>query len=163
MVAWSAAAASLAFVVLTVFAIVTLRSASQKVARLEERSLRVEQEAVALLVELRKLSERAAETTVKLNRQLSRTDRLFEAAEQLEDAVRQTADAAQRVSGTIHRTAVQHVERTAAAHKERIGEALDWAELGWTAWQWWQSKRAAAAAADSPPPEERKDGVRSTT
>lgn len=163
MAAWSAAAASLAFVVLTVFAIVAMRSASRKVERLEERSMRIEQEAVALLVDLRKLSERAAETTVKLNKQLSRTDRLFEAAEQLEDAVRQTADAAQRVSGTIHRTAVQHVERTAIAHKERIGEALDWAELGWTAWQWWQAKRAAAAAADSPVPEERKDGVRSTT
>jgi len=160
MVAWSAAAASLAFVVLTVFAIMSLRSASRKLGRLEERSVRVEQEAIALLQELRQLSKQASESTASLNRQLHRTERLFDGTEQLEDAIRQTADAALRVSATIHRTAVRHVERTASVHKERIGEALDWAELGWTAWQWWQAKRAEAAGPSS---EERKDGVRSTT
>src|SRR5690606_25344772 len=130
MVAWSAAAASLAFVVLTVFAVLLLRSASRKLERLEERSIRVEREAVDLLQELRKLSAQASESTASLNRQLQRTERLFEGAEQLGDAIQQTADAALRVTGTIHRTAVRHVE-SAAANKERIGEALDWAELGW--------------------------------
>jgi hypothetical protein len=30
----------------------------------------------------------------------------------------------------------------------RIGETLDWAELGWSVWKWWQTKRAAAANPD---------------
>lgn len=145
MAEWSAAVAAAAFVVLTAAVIVALRSLLARINRFERSVRTIEEQSAAVMQELRELASEASGTVQKVSRQLDRADGLFEAAGRLGESMQQTAAAVTRVTTAIDRTAAAHVERSIKANRERIGDALDWAEAGWTAWRWWQAKRESAS------------------
>ena len=161
MAEWSAAAAAAAFIALAVALIVALtvalRDVKKRLERFESSVRTLEAEAVPLLRELRELTAEAAETARKAGRQLDRADKLCRAAEQLGDAAMQSAATVGRVASAIDRTAAAHVERSIRANRERIGGALDWAELGWAAWRWWQARREEAMNGSNRQQDEMRD------
>ncbi|WP_036716596.1 hypothetical protein, partial [Paenibacillus darwinianus] len=96
--------------------------------------------------ELRTLTSQASEATAAVNGQLKRVEKLVSASEQLGEAVERTAKSVHFVSHAINDLAERSLQHASGAGKQKFGEALGWAELGWTAWKWWETKRTEAAA-----------------
>ncbi|REK59464.1 MAG: hypothetical protein C6W55_01290 [Thermobacillus sp.] len=148
MAEWSAAAAAASFVVLTIALLAALRGLMKRLNRFEQTIRSIEAESVPLLREIRGLAAEAGQVMRRTGRQVERLDRLLDAAQQWEGAVRRSASTVSRITEAVDRAASAHVEQAIVSGRARIGETLDWAELGWSVWKWWQTKRAAAANPD---------------
>ncbi len=46
-----------------------------------------------------------------------------------------------RLSDALAQTADRHIAKAGGKYKHQIADALDWAEVGYTAWHDWQTKR----------------------
>lgn len=149
MAEWSAVVSAAAFVVLTIALIATLRGFMKRLGNFEQTIRSIEAEAVPLLKEIRGLAADAAQVARRTGRQLERLDRLLEAAQQWEGAVRRSAQAVNRITEAVDRAAAVHVEQAIRSGRARIGETLDWAEFGWSVWKWWQAKQAEAKRAEA--------------
>jgi Uncharacterized protein containing a divergent version of the methyl-accepting chemotaxis-like domain len=151
MAEWSAAVAAASFVVLTIALLAALRGFMKRLSRFEQSIRSIEAEAVPLLREIRGLAAEAAQIARRTGRQVERLDRLLDAAQQWEGAVRRSASTVSRITEAVDRAASAHVEQAIRTGRARIGETLDWAEFGWSVWKWWQTKRAAASHPDRTP------------
>jgi len=145
MAEWSAAVAAAAFVVLTVALLAAVRGFMKRLSRFEHTIRAIEAEAVPLLKEIRDLVADASQLARRAGRQAERLERLLEAARQWEGAVRRSASTVSRITEAVDRAAAARVEEAILNGRERFGEALGWAEFGWSVWKWWQAKRAEAA------------------
>ena len=145
-VTWSAAIAAGAFVVLVAGILLALRSALSRLGQLQAAAESMRQDLNKLSLELSGLVQPAEETIRVMHRQLQSASKLFEAAGQVGGAIAHTTSAAQRITSVLSESAEQHAKRYET--KRQVGEALEWAELGMTAWQLWQTNRKAAAPAE---------------
>jgi uncharacterized protein YoxC len=145
MAEWSAVVAAASFVVLTIALLAALRDFRRRIVRFEQAVRSIEAEAVPFMRELRELAAEASQVARRAGRSVERLDRLLEAAQRWEDAVRRSASTACRIADAVDSAAAAHVERAIRSGRARIAETLDWAELGWSVWKWWQSKRAEAS------------------
>lgn len=155
MAEWSAAVAAASFVVLTIALLAVLRGVMKRLSRFEQSIRNIEAEAVPLMREIRGLAAEASQVARRTGRQVERLDRLLDAARQWEGAVRRSASTVSRITEAVDRAAAAHVEQAIRTGRARIGETLDWAELGWSVWKWWQTKRADAAIPGGTPDEMR--------
>ncbi|OMF21331.1 hypothetical protein BK133_28545 [Paenibacillus sp. FSL H8-0548] len=143
---WSAAIAAGAFVILVAGILLVLRSALFKLARVQVMAETMQEDLHKLSLELGGLIKPAEETIIAAHRQLQAASKLFEAAGQVGGAIAHTTSAAERISSLLSESAEQHAKRPET--KRQVGEALEWAELGMTAWQLWQTSRKGSVAAD---------------
>lgn len=143
---WSAAIAAGAFVVLVSGILLALRSALIRLGQVQAAAESMRQDLNKLSLELGGLVQPAEETIRVMHRQLQAASKLFEAAGQVGGAIANTTSAAQRITSVLSESAEQHAKRYET--KRQVGEALEWAELGMTAWQLWQTSRKAASAAE---------------
>ncbi|KRE49672.1 DUF948 domain-containing protein [Paenibacillus sp. Soil522] len=143
---WSAAIAAGAFVVLVVGILLSLRSALIRLGQVQTAAESMRQDLNKLSLELGGLVQPAEETIRVMHRQLQAASKLFEAAGQVGGAIANTTSAAQRITSVLSESAEKHAKRYDT--KRQVGEALEWAELGMTAWQLWQTSRKAAASAE---------------
>jgi uncharacterized protein YoxC len=134
-----------AFVVLVSAILLMLQQVGKKISRLAAAAESVQEEVLALIGELRNLSRSTADTVAGMQRQLKRADRLLGAADELGDTASNAAAAARRITEAVEQTAMRFVAQAEERYKPQINEALDWTELGLTAWRWWQSKRHPAS------------------
>ncbi|WP_028610282.1 DUF948 domain-containing protein [Paenibacillus harenae] len=143
--AWSAAIAAAAFVILTAGILLAVRSALGRLAEAQASAAAMQQDLHKLMKELSGLVRPAEDTIRAAHRQLQAVNSLFEAAGQVGGAIANTTSTVERVTAVLSESAEQHAKR--AATKRQFGEALEWAELGMAAWQLWQTSRKAAATA----------------
>jgi uncharacterized protein YoxC len=162
---WSAAVAAGTFVVLALGILIALRAALAKLEKITQATVSMQRELnrqaseLAGLVqeelsvrssELGSLMQQSEETMRAVQHQLKSATALFEAAGQVGGAIRHTTSAAEHAAAILSSAASRHASR--AETSRRAGEALDWAELGMTAWQMWQANRKASAKASSDDP-----------
>jgi len=145
MAEWSAAVAAASLVVLTIALLAVLRDVRKRISRFEQAVRSIEAEAVPLLREIRGLAAEAERLARQAERPVERLDRMLEAAQRWEEAVRRSASTVSRIADAVDSAAAVHVERAILNSRARIAETLDWAELGWSVWKWWQAKRAEAS------------------
>lgn len=145
-ITWSAAIAAGAFVVLVVGILLSLRSALNRLGQMQAAANSMQQDLHKLSLELEGLVQPAGETIRTMHRQLQAASKLFEAAGQVGGTIAHTTSAAERITSILSESAEHHSKRYET--KRQVGEALEWAELGMTAWQLWQTSRKAAAPAE---------------
>jgi len=141
MAEWSAVAAAAVFVVLVVGLLIGLRVFLR---RLEQTQASID----AVKADIHKLTDETSAVLKPLEDTIRGIQRGVDAAEGLVQAVRhvggtvvRTTSAVERVTTALSSSAVQHAERI--ARSKQLDEAAQWAELGLTAWQLWQSRRSA--------------------
>ncbi|MBD2867524.1 DUF948 domain-containing protein [Paenibacillus arenilitoris] len=157
-IAWSAAVAAGAFVLLAIGMLIALRSALGRLARAQASAEAMQRDVHKLAQELSGLAAPAEATIREAHKHLQSAGRLFEAAGQVGAAIAHTTSAVERVSSVLSESAERHANR--AATKRQVEEALEWAELGMAAWQLWQTSRKAAAPAGTvhdPKPERKPE------
>ncbi|RJE89770.1 DUF948 domain-containing protein [Paenibacillus sp. 1011MAR3C5] len=149
MAEWSAVAAAAAFVVLVAGLLIGLR---MMLRRLEQAQASVE----AMQADLHRLSteigavlQPVEQTARGVQRSLEAAGGLVQAVRQVSGTVERTSSAVERVATTLSASAVKHAERIATSR--HLDEAAQWAELGLTAWQLWQSRSKADSNPDSRP------------
>ncbi|MOA11103.1 hypothetical protein D3C78_1310240 [compost metagenome] len=140
---WSAAITAGAFVILTAGILYALRSALGKLAQLQASAAAAQDDLHKLTTELSGLVKPAEDTIRAAHRQLQSAESLFTAAGQIGGAIAHTTSAIEQVTSVLSDAAEKHAKR--ASTKRQAGEAMEWAELGMTAWQLWQSSRREAA------------------
>lgn len=143
-VTWSVAAASAAFIALAAGSLIFLRAMLHRISRMQAAAETMERELQALAADVRGAVVPAGQTFAAVKQQVERTAKLFEAVERFGDSANQVAGAVHRVSSVLADSAARHAERAAGQYREAIGNAMDWAELGLTAWQLLQSQRESA-------------------
>lgn len=141
---WSAAAAAGAFVVLTAGILIAIRFMLTRLARLQASAEAVQRDMHRLSAELSGVLQPAEETIRTVHRQLQSLDGLFTAARQVGGTLEQTTAAMERVTAVLSLSAARHAERI--SEERQANEAMQWAELGMTAWQLWQNSRKQAAS-----------------
>lgn len=149
MAVWGAAAVwlALAAIGVLVFGVLRfIRAARSLLARVGQTVDRLDNETLALIRELRALTAQASDMNAVVFGQLKRVEKLVSASEQLGEAVERSAKSVRFVARAVDDLAGRNLQRATGAGKQKFGEALTWAELGWTAWKWWETKRTEAAA-----------------
>ncbi|TYP73916.1 DUF948 domain-containing protein [Paenibacillus methanolicus] len=139
---WFQACIAIAFVVLVAGVLLWLRSADRKLGRLVESAKAIERSAAEITVKAGGVADPAAEAIRAVHRQIDSAARLFEAARIIGDSADQAAAAVRKMTGVFTDHAASQVERGGGKYKHQIKEALDWAEVGYAAWQFVQSKRS---------------------
>ncbi|GFN30200.1 DUF948 domain-containing protein [Paenibacillus xylaniclasticus] len=134
-------AVTVIFAALTAGLLIGLRTIVSRVVLIQLSSERLEQDVRALLIKLQKTSERADETLELISAQLRAVSGLFQAASLLGESVENASAAVNSMTAALSNKARQQAERIENKKLRGLDEALDWAEVGMTAWQLWQSVR----------------------
>ncbi|UVI28225.1 DUF948 domain-containing protein [Paenibacillus spongiae] len=137
---WLQAAFVAAFVMLVGGVLLWLRAADRKLARLMESAEALQQSTGEMTAQVCSLVGPAADTIRTVQRQLEGTARLFDAARSIGESAEQVSATVNRLSAALSEHAINHTEH-GGKYRKQIAEALDIAEVGYAAWQFWQSKR----------------------
>lgn|GEM_PF-647837 len=142
---WCEVAATIVFAVLTVGLLIGLKKIISRIALIQQSSERLEQDVRALMKKLQGTSERADETLELVSNQLQSVSGLFQAASLFGESVENASAAVNSMTAALSNKARQQAERIENKKLRGLDEALDWAEVGMTAWQLWQSVRDKVA------------------
>ncbi|MCR2806495.1 DUF948 domain-containing protein [Paenibacillus soyae] len=140
MAEWSAAVAAGAFVVLTAGLLIGLRLLLKRVEQTGAAVREAQADLHRLAAEISSVLQPLEESVRSVHRGLEAAEGLVQAVRQVGGTVEKTTSAVERVTDAFSSSAVKHAERIARG--KQLGEAAQWAELGLTAWQLWQSSRS---------------------
>lgn len=154
---WLLAVIAASAVMLAAGILIWLRAADRKLARLLEAAQSVERSAQTAAVQLGELLQPAAAAVRTVGRGLDNAEKIFDAAGRLGEAAEETSAAICRMSAALNATAARHVERAGGKYRSQIADAMDWAEVGLAAWQFWQTKRRDSRSSACPRHDEGHD------
>ncbi|WP_308634826.1 DUF948 domain-containing protein [Paenibacillus silvisoli] len=138
---WLEGAAVAAFIALVVGILLWLRSADRKLARLVQTAGEMEKHTQLAADQVRGLMEPAAATVRTVQHQMEGLSRLAEATKRIGDSANRLSFTVNRLSEELNDTVEKHAAKSGPKVKHGIAEALDWAEVGYAVWQFWQTKR----------------------
>ncbi|MBW7476153.1 hypothetical protein K0T92_15525 [Paenibacillus oenotherae] len=138
---WLEAALVAGFILLVAGILIWLRAADRKLALLLEAAQSMERSVGTTAAQVCEFVQPATESARIVQRQLDQTARIFDAARRVGDAAADASDTLCRMTELLNETASRHVEQAGGKYRHRIADAMDWAEVGLAAWQFWQSKR----------------------
>jgi len=143
----SAAAAALAFAILSVYLITLIQTAKRSLRGTDETLIRIREE----LETVRKQSVSLMAAAEQLARD---ADEKLHAFDPLTRTVRQTGEALQEVSASVKQVSAA-VSRSASSigdmverNQSKAAEFAEFASMGMQLWHRWQSRRAAKAQAN---------------
>ncbi|MBD3919594.1 DUF948 domain-containing protein [Paenibacillus sp. PR3] len=134
-------AATVVFVILTIGLLIGLRVLIIRLRQMQQAGERLEQEMHLLMRKLQGTTERAEIALDLVSTQLKAVNGLFQAASVLGESVENASAAVNAMTAAMANKARQQAERIENKRMKGLDEALDWAEVGMTAWQLWQSVR----------------------
>ncbi|WP_165822378.1 DUF948 domain-containing protein [Paenibacillus montanisoli] len=138
---WLEFAAVAAFVVLVGGILLWLRSTDRKLAKLLQTAEAMERHAKQTADQVCELLVPATATVRTVQKQMEGLSKLAEATKRIGDAANQLSITVNRLSEELNDTVERHAAKSGPKVKHGITEALDWAEVGYAVWQFWQSKR----------------------
>lgn len=141
---WIAAFAATAFVVWVAGTLIAIRALLAKITRLQASAAAVQEDVHRLSGELSQILLPTEQTVRSVQQSVESTEKLFKAAGQIGNTIEATTSAVERVAVTLSSSAAGHADRI--AKRRELDSAVQWAELGLTAWQLWQSGRKSASA-----------------
>jgi uncharacterized protein YoxC len=144
---WLLGAAFVAVIAaLTAGMLIWLRAVDRKLGALLASVQAAQRDCAAATQSAAEAAGEASRALRTVNSYLAAASGLFEAAERVGGAAGEAAQAAQRLTAAVTDSAQRHVRGAGGKYKRQMAEALDWAEIGYTVWQFWQSKRNVSSA-----------------
>ncbi|GGD54220.1 DUF948 domain-containing protein [Paenibacillus nasutitermitis] len=138
---WLTAASVAAFVMLVLGVLLWLRSVDRKLVQLIKAAEAMERHAGAAAAQTCELMEAASKTLKTVQRQLDDASGMLKSVQRIGETVDHTTRAISALSGVLSETTERYVAKSGGKYQRHLSEALDWAEVGYTAWQFWQTKR----------------------
>jgi uncharacterized protein YoxC len=133
--------ATVVFIILTIGLLIGLRIIIMRLRQMQLSAERLEQDMHDLMRTLQGTAERAEVALDLVSAQLKAISGLFQAASVLGESVENASVAVNAMTAAMANKARQQAERIENKRIKGLDEALDWAEVGMTAWQLWQSVR----------------------
>lgn len=144
---WIAAVATAIFAVLTIGILMALCALVTRLHALQQSVLEAQAEITRLSEETRAVLIPAEEAVRNLQEGLGAAKGWFRAMEDAGSMVAKTTTAAEKAAHVLSQSAVRHAERLSQSREAE--QAVQWAELGLTAWQLWRSGRNHTESAQS--------------
>ncbi|MBP3961469.1 MULTISPECIES: hypothetical protein [Paenibacillus] len=138
---WLEGAAVAAFVALVIGILLWLRSADRKLGKLIQTAEAMEQYTQHAAAQVTALMDPVTATVRTVQKQLDGMSKVAEATKRIGDAANQLSFTVNRVSTDLNETVERHAAKSGEKVKHGITEALDWAEVSYAVWQFWQNKR----------------------
>ncbi|MDF2836967.1 MAG: hypothetical protein K0Q63_2607 [Paenibacillus sp.] len=145
---WIAAIAAAAFVVWVAGTLIAIRALLARITRLQASAAAVQEDVHRLSGELSQILLPTELAVRSVQQNMESTEKLFQAARQVGGTIEATTSAVERVATSLSRSAAGHADRI--AKRRELDAAVQWAELGLTAWQLWQTGRKSDPAEPSP-------------
>ncbi|MWC28879.1 DUF948 domain-containing protein [Paenibacillus sp. MMS18-CY102] len=143
--AWCAVAATVVFIVLAIGLLIGLRAVVYRLALMQQSTEKLERDMRTLMLKLQGTTDRMDDTLGLVSAQLRAMSGLFQAASLMGESVENASAAMNAMTAALSNKARQQAERIENKRLKGLDEALDWAEVGMTAWQLWQSVRDKVA------------------
>jgi uncharacterized protein YoxC len=135
----SVAIIAVAFVGLTAYVIISLRSINESVQTvsrtLEKAQLHVDEVTRETVILMRSTTQ----ITEDLHNKLKHVDALFESVGEVGDAVNQVTASMKQVSATVTKSITHGVENGVHKQQKRIDEVIHWTNVAINLWQKFQS------------------------
>ncbi|MHA7962615.1 hypothetical protein ACX93W_00620 [Paenibacillus sp. CAU 1782] len=144
---WIAAVATAIFAVLTIGILMAMRALVIRLQALQQSALEAKAEITRLSEETRAVLIPAEEAMRNLQEGLEAAKGWFRAIEDAGSMVAKTTSAAEKAANVLSQSAIRHAERLSQSREAE--QAVQWAELGLTAWQLWRSGRNPSGSAES--------------
>ncbi|OUS77616.1 hypothetical protein B1748_07425 [Paenibacillus sp. MY03] len=136
---WIATVAVAAFVIWVAGTLLAVRALLGRMARVQASAEAVQEDMHRLSGEMSQVLLPTEQTMRSLQQSAESAERLFQAVGQVGGTIEHATSAVERVTGTLSQSAICHAERI--AKQRELDAAVQWAELGLTAWQLWQTGR----------------------
>lgn len=141
---WIAAVAAGAFVIWVAGTLLAIRVLLARIMNVQASAEAVQADVHRLSGELSSVLLPTEQAVRSVQQSVESVEGLFRAVSQVGGAIERSTLAVERVTGTLSRSAISHAERI--AKQRELDTAVQWAELGLTAWQLWQSGRKPASS-----------------
>ena len=138
---WMLVVCTAAFVMLIIAILLWLRAADRKLERLVHTAERAELQAQTAAAQVSDFVQTAAAMMQTVQGQLEGVSKLMDATKRMGQSAEQVSGTVSRLSDALAQTADRHIAKAGGKYKHQIADALDWAEVGYTAWHYWQTKR----------------------
>lgn len=129
MIEISVAVIALAFAVLVVYLIVTLKAASRSLNQVQQTLVNLEKQVDDLSQESVKLIQTTNLLTEDVQKKVRSLDTLFQSANQVGDAVHEVTSSVKQVSAALSNTLVPRVEKTAQSSQQPMSDVMQWVSL----------------------------------
>jgi uncharacterized protein YoxC len=125
----SAAVIAAAFVVLTVYAVITIRAAKLTLAHAAKIMVRLEKQADDIGREAKRLLQSTNRLTEDVEHKIKTVDGFFQSASQAGEAIHEAASSVKQISSSVSRSVTANVEQAVHRNQERMTALLEWATL----------------------------------
>ncbi|MEX2415746.1 MAG: DUF948 domain-containing protein [Paenibacillaceae bacterium] len=138
----SVAVIAVAFVALTIYLIIALRSVNDSVQQvsktLEKVQLQVDEVTRETVIMMRTTNQ----ITGDLHKKLKQVDALFESVGEVGEAVNQVTSSMKQVSATVTNSITHGVQQGVHKRQKRIDEVVQWTNVAINLWQKFQSLKS---------------------
>jgi uncharacterized protein YoxC len=135
----SVAIIAVAFVGLTAYVIISLRSINETVQTVSRTLEKVQLHVDEVTRETVVLMKSTTQITEDLHNKLKHVDALFESVGEVGDAVNQVTASMKQVSATVTKSITHGVESGVHKQQKRIDEVIHWTNVAINLWQKFQS------------------------
>jgi uncharacterized protein YoxC len=135
----SVAVIAAAFVALTVYLIMTLRSVRDSLHQANQTLTKVQLQVDEVSRETVTIMRTTNQITDDLHKKLKHVDALFESVSDVGEAVNQVTSSMKQVSATVTKSITHGVESGVHKQQKRIDEVIHWTNIAFSLWQKIQS------------------------
>lgn len=144
---WSVAFIALAFIVLVVYTVLTLRSARASLDQVNQALSQMQQQLNDISKETLELLQQTNRITADVHNKIKSADSLFQSAQQVGEAVHEVVSSVKQVSATVSQSVMNHVQQAVHKNRNTVSEMTEWATIAIRIWQKWQAHKEAKANA----------------
>ena len=136
----SVALIAIAFTVLVIYVVITLRSAKASLDQANETLAEVRDKVDGIHLEATKLIKNTNAITEDVGEKVKSLDTLFASIGQISESVNQVTASAKDVSSAVSRTMVSRIEET--INDPKTANMMKWATLAMQVWAKWRSVKS---------------------
>jgi uncharacterized protein YoxC len=138
----SVAVIAAAFVALTIYLIITLRSVNDSVQQVSKTLEKVQLQVDDVTRETVILMRSTNQITEDVHNKLKQVDALFESVSEVGEAVNQVTTSMKQVSATVTKSITHGVQSGVHKQQKRIDEVIHWTNVAVNLWQKFQSLKS---------------------
>lgn len=142
MIEISVALIAVAFTVLVIYLIITLRSARASLQQTNETLIQVQGQLDRISEESLKLIHNTTLLTEDVHGKIKQLDSLFESISHVGESVNEVTSSVKQVSATVAQTVTSNVQRAAEQNDERLEQILKYASAAMKLWFRWKGYKS---------------------
>ncbi len=142
LVGLSIAVIAAAFVALTIYLIIALRSINDSVQQVSRTLEKVQLQVDEVTRETVILMKSTNQITQDLHKKIKQVDSLFESVSEVGEAVNQVTSSMKQVSATVTKSITHGVQNGVHKQQKRIDEVMHWTNVAINLWQKFQTLKS---------------------